>query len=259
MKFRLVSFNIRNEPSERFERRRSRNRAISRFLAAMKADLLCLQEVVPETYAELKDALRPDFSTFCPREDGLRQGEGVPILLCNPRFRVDRNERFWLSETPENPSLGWTARCHRIVSAVRIREDDQRAFWLLNIHLDHRSRKARANSLVLLRRKLDTFMSGPEEEVVFCGDFNMRPADPLFPPFLAGRPALQSAAEGFPTGATFHGWGPLRLGRAALDHCFSSPGFRVKDYRVVEALENSRRISDHNAIQVDFEDSGQPT
>lgn len=252
MRLSIISFNIRNDVSEPPHKRHERARETARFLEDGKPDILCLQEVVPETFQEISEALQPDFATFCPREDGNHRGEGVPILVCDPSLRVTRNERFWLSATPEKPSLGWSARCHRIVSAVRLERPGETRFWILNLHLDHRSRRARANSLQLLRRKIATYGTKPTDEFILCGDFNMRPTDALFPPFLEGNPPLSRSGDRSPAQPTFRGLGPLRLGRAQLDHCLHSPGFATESYQVLDPVRNRRRLSDHRPVRVEL-------
>lgn len=252
VRLRILTFNIRHDLSEQPDQRCKRVRLTARFLKEQSPDLLCLQEVTPEAFSELTLALQPEFSTFCPRDDGHRQGEGVPIMVFGKCLQVVREERFWLSATPEKPSFGWTARCRRIVSAVCLAGEDGRRIWLLNLHLDHRSREARANSLHLLRRKITTYRTEPDDAFILCGDFNMKPTDPLFPPFLDGDPPLLKATPLSLKRATFHGWGPLRLGRGTLDYCLHSAEFRTDSCEVVETRFQGRRISDHNAVQVDL-------
>src|SRR5690349_5342013 len=45
------------------------------------------------------------------REDGKQAGEHSAIFYRKSRFKVLQSGDFWLSETPDKPSLGWDATC----------------------------------------------------------------------------------------------------------------------------------------------------
>ena len=74
--------------------------------------------MLPEGYPILVEKLAPQESLFRPREDGESVGEGVPLFLLNPDFSIKRSDRFWLSPTPDIPSIGWKARCHRVAGIL---------------------------------------------------------------------------------------------------------------------------------------------
>ena len=47
------------------------------------------------------------------REDGKQKGEYAAIFYDKQKIKRLDNGQFWLSETPEKPSLGWDAACIR--------------------------------------------------------------------------------------------------------------------------------------------------
>lgn len=78
-------------------------------------------------------------------------------------YREDRFESldsgyFWLSETPDQVgSKGWDAALPRIATWVKLRDrkfPEASPILFLNTHLDHKGRKARAESASLFRAKL---------------------------------------------------------------------------------------------------------
>tara|TARA_R100000027_G_scaffold63770_1_gene56750 strand:- start:27757 stop:28545 length:789 start_codon:yes stop_codon:yes gene_type:complete len=261
MNFRLVSLNIQNRLGETKASLRIRIKEIAEQLIAQSPDAICLQEVVPEAYPLLLEAIDPKDSVFYPREDGTHTGEGVPILLLGDEFSVFRSDRFWLSPTPDQPSIGWKARCHRLAGVLGLHpaEDPSARIWLINLHLDHKSRESRRRSLQLLQQRLTQYDRGQNDHFVICGDFNMRPRDPLLSKLLTGPPPLCDASStdgGIDTSQTYHGWSPLRLGRGRLDYCFYTPTLHCDHYEVVPAEKDCKRLSDHNLLRIDFSSAG---
>ncbi|MBC2600455.1 endonuclease/exonuclease/phosphatase family protein [Puniceicoccus vermicola] len=258
MKFRLLSFNVQNRRTERTAHLRSRMAEIADLILAQKPDAVCLQEVLPEAYPYLLERIAPKDAVFYPREDGTHTGEGVPIMLLGDCFSVFHSDRFWLSPTPDEPSIGWKARCHRLAGVLGLHpnQDPETRVWLINLHLDHKSRESRARSLELLEQRLETYDRNPDDHILLCGDFNMRPRNPLFQELLSGPPGFKDASrkEGKPDRSqTFHGWSPLRLGRGRLDYCFHTPELHCQEYHVIPAAIDGRRLSDHNLILTEFE------
>lgn len=259
MTLRVASFNVQKRPSERPAHLRSRMAAVASLIRSIRPDVVCLQEVLPEGYPILVEKLAPREAVFHPREDGFRTGEAVPILLLSDRFSAVRSDRFWLSPTPDQPSIAWRARCHRLAGVLGIRpaEAEGPCIWIVNLHLDHRSRESRARSLDLLRSRLLAYGLGAQDEVLLCGDFNMRPKDPLLARLQKGRPRFLDAASIVPEPTrrlpTFEGWSPLRLGRGRIDYCYHTPGLRCTDYGVVPAKLHGPRLSDHNPVRIGFD------
>ncbi|MGE9291425.1 MAG: endonuclease/exonuclease/phosphatase family protein, partial [Puniceicoccales bacterium] len=231
--------------------------AIAEFILAQKPDAVCLQEVLPEAYPILLERIAPKDAVFYPREDGTHTGEGVPILLLGDCFSVFHSDRFWLSPTPDEPSIGWQARCHRLAGVLGLHphDDPETRIWLINLHLDHKSRESRSRSLALLQARLSHYDKRRSGHILLCGDFNMRPPDRLFRELLSSPLQFQDASrkEGKPhRSPTFHGWSPLRLGRGRLDYIYHTPGLQCRDYRVIPAAIGRRRLSDHNLIRAEF-------
>ena len=48
--------------------------------------------------------------------DGGNNGEYCAIYYKNNKFKLEKDETFWLSETPELPSIGWDAALNRIAT-----------------------------------------------------------------------------------------------------------------------------------------------
>ncbi len=233
-----------------------RMQAIAAFLTELRADLICLQEVTPAAWEVLRERLKPVAAEFCPRKDGRSEGEASPVLCFSRDWKKELSESFWFSETPDKPSQAWGAIHPRICSGLKLqhRNPTMKPLWALSLHLDHRSKPARANSLKLLdervRRK---FADGAE--VIVCGDFNMPAYRKPLRELITGDGPLRNATHLHPVESltpTYLGWSPLRLAKARIDHCLHSKGWKTEAYDAVLPDHQDLRLSDHRALSVDL-------
>ena len=51
--------------------------------------------------------------------DGGDKGEYSAIFYKSEKLRLEKTETFWLSESPEVPSIGWDAALNRIIKFWR--------------------------------------------------------------------------------------------------------------------------------------------
>lgn len=112
---RVMSFNIRvlntsdaaeNQWTNRIDR-------VCALVREVQPDLLGVQEAVPQQYEDVKAGLDGYVSIFAGRDDGTK-GEGTPLFYRADKFRLVNSGHFWLSPTPNQPSIGWNASCNRI-------------------------------------------------------------------------------------------------------------------------------------------------
>lgn len=127
---RVVTFNIQNRPGETDALRRLRLEHIASLLTDLRADVICLQEILMDDYQFLSECLSPATSTYKPRDDGERLGEGNPVFVRGEDFRISRDCHFWLSETPELPSRSWRARHNRIATVIKLARKDASPLWI---------------------------------------------------------------------------------------------------------------------------------
>ena len=114
-KLRIMSYNIRlytkaDGPKNLWENRRD---PLCKYVAKVSPDVLGMQEVVRN---QLDDVLQrlPEYDFVgVGRDDGATKGEYSPVLFRKDKYTVVDKGWFWLSETPDQPSYGWTAACRR--------------------------------------------------------------------------------------------------------------------------------------------------
>ena len=101
-----------------------------------------------------------------------KKGEYSAILYRLERFKVEKSDTFWLSDTPEKPSKSqkWGNACIRICTWARLIEKKSgHAFYMFNTHLGHRSQLSREKSVQLIMTHIQK-RKHPDEKNV--GTFN---------------------------------------------------------------------------------------
>lgn len=246
--WRLTTFNIQYAAAHRWLRKRE---SLAKVLADLQPDVLCLQEVSATGLTWLRTKLGNPPCFAAGREDGDRSGEHVPVFLLNPTWARIADGTFWFSPTPDRPSVGWGSAHPRICTWVKIARPAAPDLTVFNVHLDHRSPLARAESGRLLQRYRATVAKGAL--TVVCGDFNERRADRVITPFHTGQPPLYDVA--IPAGVTvptWRGWSRLGLGRARLDYVLADSRLRLRNYTLTDNATVGRTLSDHKPISVDL-------
>lgn len=172
----LMSYNIRldveSDGVNRWSQRRDFWLNQVRFHAP---DILGVQEAVPGQMQDLANGLPGYQYVGVAREDGINDGEYSAVFYKASNWKVMEEGTFWLSETPEQPSIGWDAACKRICSYARFRGvESDHCFWVFNTHLDHMGNVARASGVALIMQRLQS-LAKPEDVVFLTGDFNAEP------------------------------------------------------------------------------------
>lgn len=170
------------------------------------------------------------------------------ILYKKDRFEVLDQGVFWLSETPDEPSMGWDATDRRICSWVKFKEKKSgKIFYFFNVHFYWRLEVAKRESGPLMVRKIKEIAG--DAPAVSVGDFNSTSETSQI---LAMKASLQDAYDA--TETTRKGIEYTNLGggnflgpaKGRIDYIFVSKNIRVKDYEVYSDRYNGDRYpSDH--------------
>lgn len=254
--FRVMTYNIRlDTAADGANRWSQRSGLLIGQVRLLKPAVLGLQEVLPGQRGDLAAAL-PGYAVLGGgRDDGKLSGEAAPLLIDRSRFRIGASGMFWLSPTPDRPSLGWDAGFRRVATWARLtRRSDGRRLLVVNTHWDHVGLVARLNSA----RQLAAWIArnrGPAEEVVLLGDFNA-PLDEASLQTLLG-PSLQdthgqSLEPPIGPQATFNGWDLKPPQGLAIDHVLASPGLGVQRHHVLAEQFDGRLASDHFPVIADL-------
>lgn len=124
----------------------------------LRAPLVCrlIRETLPDSFGvqeahidwinALTEGLPEYDYVGVGRNDGKEDGEFAAVFYLKDKFTASDSGSFWLSETPDKPSLGWDGACIRIATYVRLTEKSTgREYVHFNTHLDHVGREAQVN------------------------------------------------------------------------------------------------------------------
>lgn len=234
-------------------------------ILVLRPAILGLQEVLPNQRADLTAVLTGYDFVGGGRDDGAVAGEASPIAVDRRLFRITASGTFWLSPTPEVPSLGWDAAYRRIASWVRLeRRRDRARLLAINTHWDHEGQLARENSGLMLAEWIAANRQ-PGEEVLLMGDFNTTVSDIAIRALLTEATGLQDTREAAAMGSSgpafsFNGFAPMPMNGTLIDHLFASSGMRVIKHMVMAEHANGRAASDHFPVValLDLSAEGQP-
>lgn len=173
----VISYNIRfNNPRDSANAWPNRIEMVTSLLRFHAAEIFGLQEAL---HGQILDIARemPQFAWLgTGRDDGKQGGEFSPIFYNKESFTLLENGQFWLSETPDIPSKGWDAALPRICSWGKFkRNDNGKEFFLFNTHFDHIGQTARAESALLIHKKIVELSGNADIPVILTGDFNLTP------------------------------------------------------------------------------------
>ena len=209
----------------------------------MSPDIFGAQEVL---YPQLQDMLRGlDGYDYIGvgRDDGKQAGEYAAIFYKKNRVRLLSQGNFWLSETPEQPGLGWDAACIRICTWGKFKNlRTKKKFYYFNLHMDHVGIQARREAAKLVVARIKEIAKGAP--VVLTGDFNVDQYDEIYRIFTDSgvlKDSYVSARLRFAENGTFNSFKSDLFTKSRIDHIFVSPQTRVEAYGV---LTNSYWVPD---------------
>lgn len=245
--FNVATYNLRlnteDDGINQWPHRRDAVRALIRY---HEFDLLGTQEGLPDQIDDLAE-MREFAHVGVGRDDGRREGEHSAIFYRSARFELLAHGDFWLSETPDKPSVGWDGHCcNRLASWAKLRDRRTgKAFAVFSAHFDHEGVVARRESARLILRKAHEIAG--RLPIICLGDFNSTPesdAAQVMSAELRDARAISKAPPYGPVG-TFNGFkldSPLA---DRIDYIFVSDRFEVHKYATLTDSTRARFPSDH--------------
>jgi len=242
----IMTYNIRYSTEKdgvnAWSKRKDNVKALVKF---HEVDVLCAQEALAEQFDAILES--SDFEAVgAGRDDGQRKGEFSPIFYNKNRFTKKDGGVFWLSPTPNVPSIGWDAMFNRVCTWVRLYDKiNKKEFLVFNTHYDHVGVQARIESAKLIKQKIQEI--APKLPVVYTGDLNVTPetdAIATIKSFLSDSKEVSIEPPYGPEG-TFNGFkfdSPLK---DRIDYIFINKGFKVQKYGVITDSKEQRYFSDH--------------
>ena len=180
------------------------------------------------------------------RDDGKEEGEFMAVYYRSDKFKLLKNGDFWLSETPDECSMGWDAACRRIVTWAKLKDKETgKVFYAFNTHLDHVGEVAREQSIMLIVKKIDEIVKKDKAPVFLSGDFNSNVNSAIFDPLksiMKDSRAILPESEWIPTYNNFGNGGD-----AMIDYIFYKNA-EVQDFKTLNGDYGKPYISDHYPV-----------
>ena len=252
---RVLTYNVRyasDQPPNRWADRRPVAKAM---LDELNVDLIGMQEAKLQQVKDFETDL-PDYKWIGTGRDGGDKGEFMAVFYRESRLKPVKHGHYWLSETPDEvASSSWGSACNRMVTWVRFEDlSSHGEFYLINTHLDHKSREARekgAELIVKRSAKLDV-----ELPVVITGDFNSADtSSAVYKTFLDGGfvDTWNSAKTKGTEMNTFHGYRPpSKPTHKRIDWILTKGKVSTVSTRIVEFQKNRQYPSDHFPVSAEL-------
>lgn len=247
----VMSFNIRyDEPADGNNQWSNRKEAVLKMWTETNPSIVGIQEGLQHQVEFLNNNLSEYDFIGVGRDDGQTSGEYAAIYYKVDDFELIESNTFWLSETPEVPSLGWDANNIRITTWAHFKDIKQdKSIFVFNTHFDHKGKTARKESAKLLVQKIHEIASD-EAQIFVIGDFNAWISNKLFKPITEEYFDARRFADYTDNEKSFNLWGKW-YANWSVDYIFyknaHALAFRtvIKDYGVPY-------ISDHYPLITHF-------
>ena len=173
----IMTYNIRlDTEADGINMWDNRKEGVLSLIKEESVDILGIQEGLPSQIEYLSKEL-DGYSMIGEGRDGGNNGEYSAIYYNDKKMNLIETETFWLSETPEIPSIGWDAAINRITTLGLFKMVNSSMDVLVyNSHFDHLGKIAREKSAVLILNhiKENNYQNMP---LIVMGDFNANPDD----------------------------------------------------------------------------------
>jgi len=182
------------------------------------------------------------------RDDGKDKGEHSAIFYKKNDFTLLKQGDFWLSQTPDTPSLGWDATCcNRICSWVYLQHKKSgKKFYFFNAHFDHQGTQARSESSKLVLEKIKKIAGA--QPAIFTGDLNSSQQTEWYLT-LANSGILKDTYKQVPhpyaSNGSFNGFGKTLQDSVIIDHIFTTRHFSATKWGILTDSYHGKYPSDH--------------
>lgn len=215
-------------------------------------DILGTQEALERQLEDLSRLL-PQYSRYgVGRNDGKIAGEHSAIFYKTDKFQLLNKGDFWLSQTPDTPSLGWDATCcNRLCSWVQLKDKKSgKIFYFFNAHYDHQGKIAREESSRLILQKMKAIAG--KTPALFTGDLNGgHSADCYTILENSGylKDVYHQTNNRYVNNGSFNGFKNKIISKELIDHVFATQSFTVQQYAVLTDTYYGRFPSDHFPVR----------
>lgn len=255
--YKMMTYNIRyDNPGDGENTWSKRKEFMSDQIAYNHPDVFGIQEGLHQQVQYL-DSVFVDYGYIgVGRDDGKTKGEYSAIFYNKEKLQLLKEGTFWLSETPNEISVGWDAAMERICTfGLFENKFSKEKFWVFNTHFDHIGDLARVRSAALILEKVAE-LNSHNLPVIVMGDFNLTPESE---PIKLLSKALNdskhvSVAKPFGPSGTFNAFEFNKPVLNRIDYIFTSKDqIEVLKYAVLSDSKDCKYPSDHLPVLVELE------
>jgi endonuclease/exonuclease/phosphatase family metal-dependent hydrolase len=253
---RVASFNIRyDNPRDTGNLWANRAPAVTALIQFHDFDIFGTQEGLKNQLDDITTAL-PQYQHYgIGRDDGKSKGEHSAIFFKKDLFTVLNQGSFWLSQTPDKPSLGWDATCcNRICSWVYLQhKPTKQKLYVFNVHYDHQGQVAREESSKLILQKIKAIAG--TIPVILTGDLNGDHNSTWYQRLATSgtlKDTYRQANKPYVLSGSYNGFGTELSRNDIIDHIFVTPGTVVKRWGVLTDTYRGKFPSDHFPVMADI-------
>ena len=246
---KVISYNVRLSGGDGENHWDKRKHASINMINDEKPTVFGLQEAKPDQMQYLVENLPQYGWVGVGRDDGVSSGEHMAIFYLKDEVELLDSGTFWLSETPDTPSMGWDAACKRTCTWTKLKmKKTGKEFAYLNTHLDHVGKEAQRNGLALIVKRAHEIV--PDGTVFLTADFNALTTDAIFEPLKADMLDARETAPETDRRATLNLWkeGNEDNPNYVIDHIF----YRDAEAHTFKVLRDKNYgapfISDHYPV-----------
>lgn len=255
---KIASYNLRNDnksDSLKGNGWAARSPAVTALIRFHDFDIFGTQEGFKNQLDDISNAL-PQYAYYGRgRDDGMDKGEHSAIFYKKDEFTLLSKGDFWLSQTPEIPSLGWDAKCcNRICSWVQLQHRKTgKKFFFFNVHYDHQGVVARKESSKLILNRIKSIAG--KSPVIFTGDFNGSTSSEWYQT-IANSGMLKDTYDEvkypYANNGSFNAFGSSLESKAVIDHIFATSQFKVVKWGILTDTYHGKFPSDHFPVLVEL-------
>ena len=255
---KVMTFNIQTTNPRPWDERRE---GVVKMLREENPDMFGLQEARIDVLNTLDERLGNYARVGIDRDGSPQSSEYMSVFYRKDRFVLVASGNFWLSETPDQMSIGWDAAYRRIATWVKLRERDSgKEILYLNTHFDHVGEQARQESARMIVEWIQKHSD--QCETILTGDFNVDQRSASYHELVkAGilADSFEVAAARMATTGTVNGFNPQRWTDQRIDHVLVTRGIEVLRYGLLTNLywtsdhagnREARLPSDHYPVSV---------
>ena len=227
---------------------------VANLLRFHQYDIFGIQEGFKNQLDDINNAL-PEYAHYGRgRDDGKDGGEHSSIFYKKDKFKLLKKGDFWLSETPDQPGLGWDATCcNRICTWVELQDIKTGSkFYYFNAHFDHQGKIARVESSKLIVRKMKEIAGN--EPAVFTGDLNGGQDSEWYLTLAKSgylKDTYGQVKYPYVNNPSFNEFGKHLDGFEIIDHVFVTKEFKADRWGILTDSYQGKYPSDHFPILVE--------